>query len=1258
MKNNKEEFINYLITDDAKSKELLLNLLAEKDYQSIKSIIMSLDRMIKKQELNKNIKENFLFLIAQNIDETALFDEKMSLKKEYNFLNGMEIVLLQKLLRHNYHFNSEQLTNTKDALLLEIIKYPDSLNCEEAFNILTTRIQDKSFTIDHFAESDMLNYLKLASKLANQTGVEELINDETFISLYNSNNITLPTILLASNHVSKPRLKIITADKSKTYIKQNPSMIANLLTSEEVAILWQDTDLKNLFINQQLRYDCLDAKSQKNLLENIEVFSLYSLKTIKEFIKGYENKEVLIHHLDFLFTYFTALNKEPLAYDTIDSFINLFDEETLFIITDDPRFPYLQESIILYLINSLKPYYLENFFTNAKVHEVLLNNKNVTIYTKLPVNIQKEILASLDKLLLNNVNRQLFLNSNDDLIKKIFKQNDNLYNEILDICLNEKKALTYQELNRLIKLMPSEFYEKLTNEDIYKLSGPTIIAILGDSKNTFRKVILDNEILCSRIVNSINSTNITMIQACLLKITDREKVSLLTKAQNITNPYGAISIIKTMTDEIKKELYQNRALKNLILFSSSTDYLIDNLTISYLLENKELISKLSNNALIEFLTFLNLKELNNLLKEESILSKILSSEVAYSNIITLLNHDNLLLSSLINNRTAKYLEATTLIKLLEQLSINDKKLICTNEDVLLKLFDNNQAVLKTFKNLYEKNNYLLDSLDLKFLNSQTIKLKFAHLEYLTKHNDLQQLLLDIYQKYPLDNKFLTTLFNNDAIGFNHSPLSNILKTIVESIDGINRKKYGNFLKIFANTSFANLSVLEMNKIISYYLSVIPWLQTAEEIKRPAVVSVPRTLEEVLNYEENYAKNIEEKIRLKDYDSYQAIVCLKYYKMTLEEATTFINQYDVTKITEKAYQNEINFLQNLNHFLHQPEKEIRKNKRLKEYKITDIFKINNRLHELFNKLYNYELNINLNNYQPLNVALYGKEITLYEPKEKFTYLLSSVNPKRMLNFADFLSSWNDTLASLPNEQLTATLITNDNLHVFVPEDINFGFTKLNNNTLENIILPNRFGHSFFALPRTLINNSSQNHNLFFLNKYENNNQTAKNPYLTPDYLLLFKDLIFIDDETIKTAYLEYVYRTSQSFKTKKTPNGLPIILLDRHKIITDEVGELKASILEYNENHNVILLKKIIEKYSNNQLGLAYFTNEFLNKFAIQELLTTIEERLKNCHNLSELSLLKELFTAELTKYNYLKDPEIPNKIPYNKYLKIIESKLS
>ena len=93
MKNNKEEFINYLITDDAKSKELLLNLLAEKDYQSIKSIIMSLDRMIKKQELNKNIKENFLFLIAQNIDETDLFDEKMSLKKEYNFLNGMEIVL-------------------------------------------------------------------------------------------------------------------------------------------------------------------------------------------------------------------------------------------------------------------------------------------------------------------------------------------------------------------------------------------------------------------------------------------------------------------------------------------------------------------------------------------------------------------------------------------------------------------------------------------------------------------------------------------------------------------------------------------------------------------------------------------------------------------------------------------------------------------------------------------------------------------------------------------------------------------------------------------------------------------------------------------------------------------------------------------------------------------------------------------------------------------------------------------------------------
>ena len=121
MKNNKEEIINYLINNDSKSKELLLNLLAEKYYQTIKNIILSLDRLIKKQNLNKNIKENFLFLIAQNIDEEELFDERMSLKKEFNFLNGTEIVLLQKLLRQNYQFKTNALSNAKDNLLLEII---------------------------------------------------------------------------------------------------------------------------------------------------------------------------------------------------------------------------------------------------------------------------------------------------------------------------------------------------------------------------------------------------------------------------------------------------------------------------------------------------------------------------------------------------------------------------------------------------------------------------------------------------------------------------------------------------------------------------------------------------------------------------------------------------------------------------------------------------------------------------------------------------------------------------------------------------------------------------------------------------------------------------------------------------------------------------------------------------------------------------------------------------------------------------------
>ena len=1256
MKNNKEEIINYLINNDSKSKELLLNLLAEKDYQTIKNIILSLDRLIKKQDLNKNIKENFLFLIAQNIDEQELFDERMSLKKEFSFFNGTEIVLLQKLLRQNYQFNANALNNAKDNLLLEIIKYPNSKNCEEAFSILTSHIKNETFDVEHFAEDDMLNYLTLASKLMDQSGVEELINNDTFISIYNSNNVTLPIILLASNKIENSRLKIITADKSKQYIKQNPEQIANLLSKEEIAFLWQDNDIKNLFINKQLRYDCLDFKSQKNLLENNEVFDLYSLNTIKEFIVGYDDKETLIHHDDFLYTYLTKLNKEAVSYQYLDSFINLFDEETLFIITDDPRFSYLQDPIILYIINSLKSPCINSFYKNSKVKEALLNNKNITIYTKLPLSIQKEILASLDKLLLDNDNRQLFLNSDDDLIRKIFKQNNNLYNEILDICINEKKALTYEELNRLIKLMPTDFYEKLTTEDIYKLSGPTIIAILVDSKNTFRKVILDNELLCSRIINSISKENISMIKTCLLKVTDREKVSLITKAKNITNIYGLINIIQTMSEEIKQELYQNRQIKDLILFTSSTDYIIDNLTITYLLENKELILKLSNNALLEFLTSIKLKELNNVLKEETILSKILIVDNAYENIITLLNHDSLILSSLINNKTAKYLNASTLNKLLKSLSINDKKLICANDNILLIVFDNNQNVLKAFKNLYEKNNYLLNSLELTFLNSQTIKLKFAHLEFLTKHNYLQKLLIEINQKYPLDNKFITTLLNNDAIGTNINTITNLLETILQSIDGVGRKKYGNFLKIFADTSFTKLSVIEINQIINYYLYVIPYLKNGfVQIKRPDIVEVPRTYHEIITYEETYTKNIEEKIRTKDYESYQSITCLKYYKMTLEEARALLNQYDITKINEKAYQNEINFLQNLNNFLHQSEKEIRKNKKLKEYKISDIFKINNRLHELFNKLYNYELNINLNTYLPHNLELYGKEITIYEPKEKFSYLLSSINQKEMFNTSDSLSGWNDTLSILDKDSLTATLVSNDNLSLFIPNDLNFGFTKLNNNTIENIKVNNQ---SLFALPRTLINNTRQTRNLFTLNKYENNTSTAKNPFLTPDYLLLFKDLIYLDEDTIKTSYLEYVYRTSKSFKTKKSPNGIPIIVLDREKIISEEIQELQLTLTEYKETYNVSLLKKIIEKYSNNYLGLTYFNNDFLNKFNYQDLLSCIENRLKTSHNTSELNLLKELFTTELNKCDNVKDSQIINKIPYNKYLKIIENKLN
>ncbi len=1246
MKREKERVISSL-SNNNQDKKLLLDLIINKNYSTLEDVAQELEKKVKEKEISKNILANYLKFIANNIIDTDIFNEDGSLKTIYSFLADYETTIILHLsFDFNYVFSTTILNHFDDKVLLNLLESNND-NSSIAFSILNRRIKEDKFSLSHFEETNIIRYFVESSLRSEKNCLNKIINNKEFINILENNNINIFNMFEWTEHLTTPRKSLIDTNKFKKAVNSNDIVkLASLLSKDEVKYAWRNTLIKNRFINKNLRFDCLDKATGEQILEDPETIKLMPLNTIEEFIEGFEDKAKLYRTKDLIFLYLNRINKDTL-YTTHNIFNSITNFELKNLIQDE-YFDYVKEPVILYLIKSLSEKQINIICDNKKIKNQILEINDVKYYKYLPLNLQEEILSSKD-IFKNKDNLNFFINSKAELISNSFHNKPKLYDELIEY-ITQENDLKIDSILNIINNLPTNYYKKLIKEDLDRLNGRILISLLSSNIDIARQGILKDKELCSKVLESVNHETIKDYLNCLYKLTNPERINLITKDSNIDNIEALCVTINTLDDKYKKEIYNNKAIREKVIFASNKYYIIDKYTTEYLLENEQEINRLSAEKLCDLILNLNIQDSIKILKDKNCLEKIIKSSKNNEAIKKSILKNPSLLPYVITPDNMNFIPRETLVSIINNLSINEKKYMCSNEYILKVIFKD--RVLKTYKNLLEKNSYLYNTIDFDFLNEDTISIKFNVLEYITRDRELQRLFINIKNYLPINYKFILTM-TNLVSEIDPDCLKDVLTLLEESLSGKNRSKIGNFEKILKGVNIDSLTIKEYNKIINYLLFLIPkYNYLNAHIRKIDKELIPESFEELKKFEKTYEEYYTKVLANSDQKSYTNNYLLRFFKISLEEAKFAVAKYNLNGID--IYKNkDLMFIQKLDKIINLGEYSSKE----EIYTIVDLFKKDRLIKECYANIVNYEINTSANNLKYVEEIINGQKIKIYNAKDKFTYLVSHFGIDAYQT-ADYLEEWSNYLSSKEGDYIDTSLISNDNLSSTSKLEILFGFNTVDKNSIMHMA-PYKYNgnNDLYMCPRSIINNTRESHNSVCINKYEQRlKYKTSNPYLLPDNIIVYKNQLYDGNSEIKHSYLEIIAKISHDFTNKNHPNGLSIIVIDREYIANNELTKLNNNIDKYLKNNNVRLYSKIIKKYLNNKSGYILSNSTLAYHFDNKLVVEPLKKRINESTSINELDSLRRLLIEEQKKSKKVKVNISYETIDYDEIFKLIDAR--
>lgn len=391
---------------------------------------------------------------------------------------------------------------------------------------------------------------------------------------------------------------------------------------------------------------------------------------------------------------------------------------------------------------------------------------------------------------------------------------------------------------------------------------------------------------------------------------------------------------------------------------------------------------------------------------------------------------------------------------------------------------------------------------------------------------------------------------------------------------------------------------------------------------------------------------------KDLKQAQNAYLNKYYSINIEEAKAIVSMYSgsiesLSKIEKYNFQTSyiLGIMQALNTTSLQKLQEIYQDKKVIDfddyiymdqairqmfseemsesvYKITDkIVDEHGNLVESRPKMMSFTLEEN-------GVAI-TKEVPVYEPGFDFKMLIHSTaayGEMELLN-NNYFDSWNKSLRTA-NHGICCSLIANDNLGMAAVKDVLLGFDSWDKKAISqsspydlhtyNDGYNLQEGHAMvFLTPQDIINTTRHTHNEQTLERVELRPEKKVKgcANIQPSYVIIASDM----PDPLK----------AKAIKCSKEMN-IPIVYLDKEKIITHEQEKIDSKIALWKETSNreekLDLLEQILISHENNRCGLRMTNPDWVEEyFPTRKIESIIEQSISEFQN-------KYFLTGDIQSY--------------------------
>ena len=491
-----------------------------------------------------------------------------------------------------------------------------------------------------------------------------------------------------------------------------------------------------------------------------------------------------------------------------------------------------------------------------------------------------------------------------------------------------------------------------------------------------------------------------------------------------------------------------------------------------------------------------------------------------------------------------------------------------------------------FKQMYDMNSDLLKTINFEILSEKFIsKLTFEELSRIVCDKKFQETLINLHDNqyalfFQLKDTFLTkdnwiTGSNMIIKALNNSEFNQLSETVLKNTNTDILKSYFNII----------------NQEQNYFgIESIDQLENYEQIKNDVCSSI-------LNNPENIECLTEHIESLSSLDRVKFATIEKNFGISLNQAKLLCQKYgfNIENSQEIIGNEKIHtLLKNLTQIISSSSIEQIKNLELDNICIENFNNIDTEIRDSLAQMYNDKF------YKPNEKDIIevkeidGKKVPIYNAGTNF-YMCSHVVGAFSSGKKDeqsYQESWN--IPKRTNHVFCTRMISNECLELAKEEQICYGFTDFDNSALvasapwdmASMDLNKQFdtvgtmdaektmsacegSSSRFLTPMEQINNTRTDGNETNWDRFNSNGEKKQ-----PSYIICIADSMSNADYKNSPNYQESLAVASQY--------GIPLVMIDREKVIENEHNEIEKMLQEFEKTQNPTLINRIIQRFENNR----------------------------------------------------------------------------